>query len=340
VLDEEEYLPETLLAARAIGIDAAFIGDTGCTDESEAVTRQVLDGIPLTWHKIMFESIGQARSEILRHAHGKAEWLLMLDADMTVQGALPPEPRTADCYHGTVLGSWEYQLPLLVRGSRRWAYHGVAHSYLVAEDGDGNYSEGTCDLRIIDRRPGGWRPGKLEEDARLLEKELEKNPEDARSSFYLAQTYDDLGRTGDALREYGRRSLLQGWDQERFVAKLRRARLLCKRDKHAGLGALLEAWHDRPARAEPLYSAARHCRQEGWDQAALLFARTAASIPKPADRLFVEASVYETWVKMELGIAELRAGDRKKGNRILRDLRKNAGLSDANKAWIDELLAE
>lgn len=262
----------------------------------------------------------------------------MLDADMTVTGELPPEPRLADCYHGMVGGSWEYQLPLLIRGSRRWAYAGVTHSYLVAEDGDGDYSEASCDLRIEDRRPGGWRPGKLEEDARLLEAELERNPSDARSSFYLAQTYENLDRTGDALREYGRRAVLEGWDQERFVAKLRRGRLLCDRNQPEGVTALLEAWNERPIRAEPLYSLARHCRQLGWNEAALLFARRAAAIPRPADRLFVEASVYSTWIPLEEGIAELRAGDVEKGRRILTALRET--LAEPNKSWIDEMLEE
>ncbi len=339
VKDEEAYLPDTLVAARELGIDYWILVDTGSEDHTKEVAHAFLDGIPGEWHEFYCESIAQGRSELLRLAHNKAEWLLMLDADMTVKGTMPPEPRTADCYHGTIEGSWEYQLPLLIRGSRRWSYHGVAHSYLVAEDGGGNYSEETCDLRIIDRRAGGWRPGKLQEDARLLEQELERNPKDARSSFYLAQTYDNLGRPGDALREYGRRSVLEGWDQERFVAKLRWARLLCDKDVHAGLGALIEAWQERPTRAEPLYSAARHCRQQGWEEAALLFARKAASISQPPDRLFVEASLYTTWIKMELGIAEIRTGDKKVGRRILRELRKS-DLSDANKAWIDELLEE
>lgn len=341
VKDEEAWLPDTLTAARELGIDSWVILDTGSTDSTKTVTHTFLDGILGEWHEMAdCESITQGRSELLRLAHNKADWLLMLDADMTVKGELPPEPRAADCYHGTIEGSWEYALPLLVRGSRRWSYHGVAHSYLVAEDGGGDYSEETCGLRIEDRRPGGWRPGKIEEDARLFEQELERNPTDARSSFYLAQTYADLGRTGDALREYGRRVLLEGWDQERFVAKLRRARLLCEREPGAGLGALMEAWDERPSRAEPLYSAARLCRQQGWNEAALFFARKAASIPQPPDRLFVEATVYSVWVKLELGIAEIRTGDKKRGKDILRKLRRHEKLSEANEAWITELLEE
>jgi tetratricopeptide (TPR) repeat protein len=335
VLDEEQWLPETLRAARELGIDYWVICDTGSTDETRAVVEKALESIPGEWHDIPFDSIGQARTELLRLAHGKADWLLMLDADMTVKGELPSD-EDAEVYHGTIEGSWEYTLPLLVSGRRRWVYRGVAHSYLAAEDGN-SYTEAVCDLRIEDRRPGGWRPGKLEEDARLLERELEKNPLDARSSFYLAQTYADLGRTSDALREYGRRILLGGYDQERFVAKLRRARLLCEREPQNAIGACLDAWQERPTRAEPLYVAARQCRLNGWNEAALMFARQAAAISRPNDRLFVEHATYAWGIPMELAIAEMRAGDEWTGRCMLQDLR-DEDIPKGVKEWIDELI--
>ena len=336
VRDEEQWLPVTLCSALELGIDHWVICDTGSVDKTRDVVQDVLRDVPGELHEIPFDSIGQARTELLRVAHGKADWLLMLDADMTVKGELPTE-WDAEVYHGTIEGSWEYTLPLLVSGKRRWVYRGVAHSYLAAEDG-GSYTEQVCGLRIEDRRPGGWRPGKLEEDARLLERELEKNPLDARSSFYLAQTYADLGRTSDALREYGRRILLGGYDQERFVAKLRRARLLCERDPQSAIGACVEAWQERPTRAEPLYVAARQCRLNGWNEAALMFARQAAGIAKPQDRLFVEEATYAWGIPIELAIAEMRAGDPKKGRQILKGLR--GAVPEGVETWISELLGE
>jgi len=336
VRDEEQWLPETLASAKALGIDHWVICDTGSVDKTRQVAQDALSDVSGELHDIPFESIGQARTELLRLAHGKADYLLMLDADMTIKGPLPEF--TADCYHATVEGSWEYALPVLVKGAKRWSYRGVAHSYLACEDGNGAYSEEVSELRIEDRRPGGWRPGKLEEDARLLEGELAKNPLDARSSFYLAQTYENLGRTSDALREYGRRALLGGYDQERFVAKLRRARILCEREPHMAIGACIEAWQERPTRAEPLYVAARQCRLNGWNEAALLFARQAVAIPKPSDRLFIEEATYAWGIPIELAIAELRTGNTKKGRQILKGLR--GSVPDGVETWIDELLGD
>ena len=148
-----------------------------------------------------------------------------------------------------------------------------------------------------------------------------------------------MGRTSDALREYGRRILLGGYDQERFVAKLRRARLMCEREPQGAIGACIEAWQERPTRAEPLYVAARQCRVNGWNDAALMFARQAAAIPRPDDRLFVEHATYAWGIPMELGIAEMRAGDEWEGRCILTDLGATE-IPEGIQTWIDELIGE
>ncbi|GIV03719.1 MAG: glycosyl transferase [Fimbriimonadales bacterium] len=338
VRDEEEWLGPCLDSALALGITRWVVVDTGSTDGTQGLVREKLGHLPGELVEIEWQGFGPARSEALRRARGKADLILMLDADMTVHGELP-DPNSADSWLVTVKDPpLEYALPLLVRGDGPWYYKGVVHSYLHRDDR--HWREERCNLWVEDRRPGGWRPGKLEEDARLLEAELERNPLDARSSFYLAQTYEDLGRTGDALREYGRRILLGGYDQERFIAKLRRARILCERDPALALGACLDAWQERPQRAEPLYVAARQARRSGMDDVALLFARRAAEIPKPDDRLFVEDAVYAYGIPMELGIAEIRAGDRERGERILRDLRDSQELPKGYRVWIAELLGE
>jgi tetratricopeptide (TPR) repeat protein len=338
VRDEEAWLGPCLSSARELGIDYWVIADTGSQDATKAVIAEALSDIPGELIDLPWEGYGPARSEVLRRAHGKADLLLMLDADMTVHGTLPDQAE-ADAWLVTVKDDpIAYGLPLLVRGDGPWYYKGAAHAYLHRDDRP--WRQARSDLWVEDRRPGGWRPGKLEDDARLLEAALEKDPLDARSSFYLAQTYEDLGRTGDALREYGRRILLGGYAEERFVARLRRARILCEREPAVALGACLEAWQDRPQRAEPLYVAARQARRSGWNDVALLFARRAAEIERPDDSLFVEDATYAWGIPLELGIAELRAGDAERGRELLAALREREGVPADVLTWIDELLAE
>jgi hypothetical protein len=338
VRDEEQWLGPCLDSAIELGITSWLIADTGSEDTTRELIGKRLAGIPGELIEIPWEGYGPARSEVLRRAQGKADLLLMLDADMTVHGELP-DPGEADSWLVTVQDDpLEYVLPLLVRGDGPWYYKGVVHAFLHRDDR--GWKESTSELWVDDRRPGAWRPGKLEEDARLLEREVERNPLDSRSSFYLAQTYANLDRSGDALREYGRRILLGGYEEEKFVAMLRRARILCDRDPQTALGACLEAWQFRPQRSEPLYVAARQARISGWNDIALFFARQAATIPKPDDRLFVEDNVYAWGITVELGIAELRGGDAKRGRKLLRELRESEKTPEGVVTWIDELIGE
>jgi len=115
---------------------------------------------------------------------------------------------------------------------------------------------------------------------------------------------------------------------------------MCEREPHAAIGACMEAWQFRPQRAEPLYVAARQARRNGWNEVALLFARKAAEIPRPDDRLFVEDTVYAYGIPLELGIAEMRAGNRLRGERLLRKIRKQGEAPEGYLTWIDELLDE
>lgn len=342
VRDEAEWITPALESALALGVTSWLIADTGSKDDTKLVVQQTLGHLPGEIVDLPWEGHRATRTALFRRAQGRADWLLMLDADMTISGTAPilaPHEQSFDAYRATIKqDGWEYSMLVLFRGDRAWSYEGVVHSYpdIVGE----SWSAASSDLVIEDRRPGAFRPEKLQEDARALEKALEDNPLDARSSYYLAQTYEDMGRAGDAIREFGRRALLGGWDEERYVAKYRRARLLRERDPLTALSALLEAWQERPTRAEPLYQAARLCRQTGWHDLALVFARRASTIQRPADRLNIEPGIYDWGVQLELGIAEKRVGSRKTGERILRQLHKQEVVPDGIKDWIGELLEE
>ena len=67
--------------------------------------------------------------------------------------------------------------------------------------------------------------------------------------------------------------------------------------------AYLAAYQSRPRRAEPLYQLARFHRERREFALALLFARQAAAIPRPADLLFVDDEVYRWRCLDELSVA-------------------------------------
>ena len=133
-------------------------------------------------------------------------------------------------------------------------------------------------------------------DRDLLLAEVEHNPEDTRSVYFLAQSYLCLGDFVNARKWYARRAEMGGWAEEVYYSMYRVAQAM------AQLGepwpdvqeAYLKAWEFRPTRAEALHAIAFRCRVEQRYQFAYLFAQRAAEIPFPEEDLFVPryADIY------------------------------------------------
>ena len=234
-------------------------------------------------------------------AMGRADYLLLIDADMTLvrNGALPP--LLADAYLLPHLGELRYAVPRLVRGDRRWWFEGATHEYLAT---DGPFTQEVLEALAIEHHgDGGTRAEKFERDVRLLQDAIERDPADARSTFYLAQTLREGGEPTRAIELYRRRVGLGGWDEEVFYAAYQLAVLVGHRDPDAAIPLLLEAHELRPTRAEPLYELARLSRLRRRHQAAYMFACRGALIPTPSDMLFVHRSVYDWGMRFEQAVA-------------------------------------
>lgn len=278
IVKDEQAAIGRCLASALPHIDAYSILDTGSTDCTKSIIREVLKDVPGVIHSGAFVNFGVTRSWLMRACPKQADYLMLLDADMQVvyDGSFPE--LTAEVYEGTIeQGSQRYALPILVRNDREWRYEGVAHSYLACDSGWN--SELLPGLRILDG--SHTTVEKLQRDLELLRAEHAKRPLDARTAFYLAQTYSDLDMIPEAIQAYRVRAHLDGWDEETFVARHRLGTLLCENVSFAqGARELLAAWEMRPGRAEPLRALAAVAES------------VADKIPYPTDRLFVRESAY------------------------------------------------
>ena len=144
----------------------------------------------------------------------------------------------------------------------------------------------SADHQLRERRP--FRH-KFVPDRDLWLAKVERNPEDARSVFFLAETSFQLGDFVNARKWYARRVEMGGIDEEAYWAMYRLA---------ASMGELgepwpdvqeayLKAWEFRPTRAEALHAIAFRCRVEQRYWLGYLFAQRAAEIPFPEEDLFV-----------------------------------------------------
>lgn len=135
-----------------------------------------------------------------------------------------------------------------------------------------------------------------ERDRDLLLRAIEQNPNDARATLYLAQTYRCLGMTPEAITAYRRRVELGGWTEEVYCS------LVAIAEMSMAIGhpwpevqqLYLEAHAIAPHRAEPLCAIAAHYVKEQAYALGYIFASRAYELSFPEqDILFVDRDIYE-----------------------------------------------
>lgn len=297
VKNESQVITRGLDSAKPL-INYWVIVDTGSTDGTQAVIKECLKDIPGELHERPWVNFAHNRNEALALAKGKADYVLILDADdqyVLDQGfALPP--LAEDAYHISIQDNGsKYSRLQLIKNDIGWKWVGVVHEVLVGSEAK---SYGTLEGITYLRSAGGDRsrdPKKYHKDAALLEAALAENPTNARDQFYLAQSYRDAGEYELALKNYQKRVDLGGWEEEVFFSLFQIARLqeILKRPHETIVAGYYAAYHYRPSRMEPLYHLARYYRMRGDFELGYLVSQTALGVPMSADLLFVEKWAYD-----------------------------------------------
>lgn len=303
IKDEADRIGQFIDSVRLVCDGPLTIVDTGSTDG----TQQCLEEVNVKVHERPWINFGVNRSEAFSVARGSSDWLLALDADMTVEIDPDFEPDPSVDAYMVKMGSadFEYRLPLVLRGDVEWKSVGAVHEYTTRADGVPYTSQPTDKVRVSyphDRSS----PEKSRWHATLLEEDLLENPDNARTVFYLAQTYADLGDER-ALDLYARRAEMGGWPEETLYAKYKAATLQPNwPDRLAGL---LAAWEFRPTRLEPLHAAIRELNSLGQHHAAYALI-DGVTVEPTSDVLFVHSSVWHYGMAFERAIAAWWVGNR------------------------------
>ncbi|MGO9837837.1 MAG: glycosyltransferase [Polyangiaceae bacterium] len=278
--------------------------DTGSSDGTQDIVRATMQGIPGELHERPWKDFGHNRTEAIELARGKADYLLVVDADDVLErrGEFTPAALTLDAYEVRVedAGSAYYRTHIF-RSDLDYRYKGVLHESLVSS---GPRTAGRLDSLLYRRLGGGGRsrdPDKFRKDAAVLEEALRVDPGDARYAFYLAQSWRDAGELEKALAAYEVRAAMGGWAEEVWASLFAIAQLserLGKSDA-AVVSAFLRAHESRPQRAEALCCLARFLRLKSRFALAHVFAAAASQIQRPAaDILWVDESAY-TWRSLD-----------------------------------------
>ncbi|WP_162877238.1 glycosyltransferase [Mycobacterium persicum] len=296
---------EAHIVAEALDSVAPYIGswvivDTGSDDGTQDLIRDHMArlGIPGELYERPWRNFGDNRTEALALAQGHGDYVWVVDADDLLVGTPDFAGLGADVYWVRYLcNAHGYYRSQLFRDGVRVRWVGVTHEapmwdfdHCVEARLEGQY-------HVEDRQRGARNLSgqKYGRDRDLLLAEVERNPADARSVFYLAQSYYDLGDFANARTWYARRAEMGGWEEETYYALWRVAVSMGELNEPWPdvRDAYLRAWEFRPTRAEPLFAIAARYRTDGCYQLGYEFAKRAAEIPFPdQDMLFVRADIY------------------------------------------------
>ena len=340
IVKNEALIIERALASLLPSISSYVILDTGSTDDTVARIRRFFDasGVPGELHRGSFINFSQARNDALAYCQASTlafDYILFCDADMqlNVLSAAELDHLTASAYLARQVNVISYLNVRLLRRDVAAHYVGVTHEYI---DLAGHTAERLMAIEFDDYADGANRPQKAARDIALLSEFLHTHPGDARSLFYLAQSYRDAGQLADAIATYGQRLAAGGWEEETWYAQYQLA--LCQRDignRSGFVTGCLAAYQRRPSRAEPLHALAQHYREQNEGVTALLFAEPAAAIPYPTnDTLFIDEFVYRTGCAEELAISGyygVQPAQRRKGAEACNALALGRDTPDAHR---------
>jgi tetratricopeptide (TPR) repeat protein len=247
-------------------IDSYCICDTGSTDNTIEIIEEYFKekGITGKIVKEPFKNFCYNRNFALQACIGLSDYVLFLDADMILEVKNFDKYllNNADSFH-IIQGndSFQYQNLRIVKNNGLYKYVGVTHEYIDTPPNNTIFSFDKSVVFIRDIGDGGAKSDKFERDIRLLLDGIKEEPNNARYHFYLANSYYDCGRFGEAINLYKKRIELGGWREEVWYSYYRIGVCYKNMDKFAdALFYWLEGYDYYPNRLEGIYEIIKHYR--------------------------------------------------------------------------------
>lgn len=306
VRDASAVIERCLQSARP-WIDYWVIVDTGSSDDTMALVESALRGVPGELHQAEFVDFATTRNQALELCQDKSDYVLMLDADMTLAAGDEGFKDKLDL-DGYFLRTSElprrYGLRL-VRSAFSWAYFGVTRAFLVTRDA--SRLDRLADVSIVQYPDGpAGIEAKRERDTLLLDDALHRDPADAHALFHRARLHAAQEQWHDALAHFDRFQACDNqWDDEwSWFALYQRAFCLERLDGAEAevAQAYLDAFQRRPARAEPLYQLGRYYRERQQLDLAEIYAGKAMGIRMPDDLFDLDTSIYKWHLPAEYAL--------------------------------------
>jgi tetratricopeptide (TPR) repeat protein len=234
MVKNESRIIQRLMGSVKGKCDAIVICDTGSTDNTVELAKQYLEDnkLPGGVYEYTFKTFGKSRTQSFECCQDWVKkigwdatkcWALLLDGDMMLgenqtvsKEKLATEPKeVAGILLNQANGSLVYGNVRLIRVSEPWICKGATHEAWTCPDGKRTSRFDTPVL--IDHNDGGCKADKYPRDVRLLLQDLEEMPNDARTHFYLGQTYLCMGEFEKGIPVLKKRIEIGGWDEELYI---------------------------------------------------------------------------------------------------------------------------
>ena len=314
-VNEEQRIEATLSSVKDV-VDGIIVFDTGSEDKTIDIMKMFAKKYNLHFHLLQgkFEDFATSRNKLLEFADKHHyDYLLLLDSndeyrsDNNLKEVLNSKSEQGFLIHqqwyigpGNYL---DYYNLRLIKPNVGLKYKGCVHEYIdvppKAMIGKMNGDITLYQDRVKDN--DGKSQARWKKDLVLLKKDIARNPNNGRTQYYLAQTYDCLNMKKDAMFFYKQRANNKdGFFEERFNSMMKCGDL--ERDEDERVKWYIKAYQIIE-RAEPLIEIVKIYRQKDKFKLAFLFAKMACDLPYPSNCvLWVNQKCYNHDRWQELGI--------------------------------------
>jgi len=320
VKDEEDTIEKCIKSA-APYISHWVIVDTGSSDNTLEVINRVTSelDIPGTLYERPWVNFEVNRTESLELSKGICDYRWIIDADdffiPETKNPFVGLDKTPDAFQILYkLDRIQYFRAQIVRSDQDWIYKGVLHEYLHLPGKEAKHQKiqnSFVKASISPLKRANSLQEKYAGDAKILEGALEKEPENTRYVFYLAQSYRDSGQIDKSIEAYKRRVSMGGWEEEVYYSLYMIARL-----KESRKDSMVEvtnsysmAWEYRPQRMEALFHTMRTLRNQNRHILAFTYGLMGLKAPPCNDILFIEKEIWEWRFLDEFALSAFHAGN-------------------------------
>ena len=323
VKNESAVILRMLQSVESI-VDTYCICDTGSTDNTIELIKNFFDerhihGVIVSEPFVDFE---HNRNVALKACSGMSDYIIFIDADMILNIGDFNKDELQDNHLYSILqgnNSFYYPNVRIIKNDDTAKYVGVTHEYLDCRPNQVHIILEKNKLFITDVGDGGSKNDKVERDIRLLKGDLEKNENNPRSLFYLANTYFDSNQLDEAIPIYLKRIEVGGWDQEIWYSFYRLGEIYKRKDEiNKSIMYWMEGFSVLPERLENIYKIINYFRLEGKQKLAYVYIKLIKDIfithkennTIRNSYLFMENDIYTYLIDYEIVILSYYNGNK------------------------------